>query len=114
MLMSECVCNHWLGQYDIHWVAHPEGYVNADYIRATGAMIESREQRDRVLGNWLIEDTEEIDCLTWAEAQRYLEFKNGDDNRRPKHRVIINGTLWQECQNKPQLGWMFGNTTPTN
>ena len=104
--MAACSCANWLNQYNIYWVAKPQSYVNHDYIRATGALIDSRDSDVRILNNHLVEDMERIDAFTWAEVQRCVEFRGGNDERKPQHRILINGKEWQPCHYKNPLAWM--------
>lgn len=71
-------------------------------------MIDQPSAKDRILYHHQIEDMKDIQAFTWAEVQRYVEFTQGDDDRKPIHRLIVGGKVWQECQaNDVSLNWMY-------
>jgi hypothetical protein len=100
MPLKDCMCERHLSDYVVYYMAHPEAYVNHDWIRATGTLIDSVESRHRIMSHHVVEDAKTIQAYHVGEVQRYIEYKLGDEDKKPLHKLIVNGKVFQECRHK--------------
>lgn len=83
-----CICDKPLTEYVLVYVTDPSKYVNHDWIKAHGVIVDFAE-REHPLLKWNdYSDARIIYALNIGEAFRLVEFEEGDRQKEPLHRIL--------------------------
>ena len=88
MPSSECYCDKTLSEYVLVYVENPEAYVNHDWVREHGVLVDFAERTHPLTKYTKHKEIRIIYAYTVAEAYRLIAFEEGDKAREPLHRIL--------------------------
>ena len=86
--MDKCYCDQALSEYVLVYVENPAEYVNHDWVKAHGVLVDFAERTHPLLRNHKHKEHRVIYAYTVAEAYRLVEWEQGDKDREPLHRIL--------------------------
>lgn len=98
-----CSKDQSLNDYVLVYVADPSVYVNHNFVRNYGVIVDSGNREHPLLRNHESVRVRNIRAYTIADAFRLVEWEAGANNRKPLHRVLdIDKEIIIDCgrQNK--------------
>lgn len=88
-MFCRCQQDNSLSEYVLVYVDNPADYVNHDYIRKTGVIVDFVEREHPLLRNHRSsQGARIIKAFTIADAFRLVEWEQGNLDRKPKHRIL--------------------------
>lgn len=87
-MYCHCSNDESLSEYVLVYVPNREDYVNHDWVKQHGVIVDFAAREHPLLRNHKGTRSRVIQAFTIDEALRLVEWEEGNLDRKPKHRVL--------------------------